>query len=114
MGASEGTFDFDLELKKRSSLATIVDKNSYTFNCHLPDTQALPRWLRACVEHRLRRADLELKLFSASPATEPAAAFVHVDGAPTASCFLHADFASVLLLEALPTDLTLGQIAAAA
>ena len=31
MGASEGTFDFDLELKKRSSLATILDKNSYTF-----------------------------------------------------------------------------------
>ena len=26
MGAAEGTFDFDLELKKRSSLATILDK----------------------------------------------------------------------------------------
>ena len=32
MGAAEGTFDFDLELKKRSSLATILDKNSYTFD----------------------------------------------------------------------------------
>ena len=32
MGAAEGTFDFDLELKKRSSVATILDKNSYTFN----------------------------------------------------------------------------------
>ena len=31
MGAAEGTFDFDLELKKRSSLATILDKN-YTLN----------------------------------------------------------------------------------
>ena len=31
MGAAEGTFDFDLELKKRSSLATILDKNSFTF-----------------------------------------------------------------------------------
>ena len=32
MVTAEGTFDFDLELKKRSSLATILDKNSYTFN----------------------------------------------------------------------------------
>ena len=32
MFAAEGTFDFDLELKKRSSLVTILDKNSYTFN----------------------------------------------------------------------------------
>ena len=32
MGAAEGTFDFDLDLKKRSSVATILDKNSYTFN----------------------------------------------------------------------------------
>ena len=32
MGAAEGIFDFDLELKKRSSLATILDKNSYSFN----------------------------------------------------------------------------------
>ena len=32
IGAAEGTFDFDLELKKRSFLATILDKNSYTFN----------------------------------------------------------------------------------
>ena len=32
MGAAEGSFDFDLELKKRSSVATISDKNSYTFN----------------------------------------------------------------------------------
>ena len=32
MGVAEGTFDFDLELKKRSSLATILDKNSYTSN----------------------------------------------------------------------------------
>ena len=32
MGAAEGTFDFDLELKKRSPLATILDKNSYTFD----------------------------------------------------------------------------------
>ena len=32
MGAAEVTFDFDLELKKRSSLATILDQNSYTFN----------------------------------------------------------------------------------
>ena len=32
MDAAEGTFDFDLELKKRSFLATILDKNSYTFN----------------------------------------------------------------------------------
>ena len=32
MGAAEGTFDFDLELKKRSSLVTILDKNSYSFN----------------------------------------------------------------------------------
>ena len=30
MGAAEGAFDFDLKSKKRSSLATIVDKNSYT------------------------------------------------------------------------------------
>ena len=32
MGAAEGTCDFDLELKKRSSVATILDKNSYTSN----------------------------------------------------------------------------------
>ena len=32
MGSAEGTFDFDLESKKRSSLETILDKNSYTFN----------------------------------------------------------------------------------
>ena len=32
MGAAEGTFDFDLELKKRSSEAAILDKISYTFN----------------------------------------------------------------------------------
>ena len=32
MGVAEGIFDFDLELKERSSLATILDKNSYTFN----------------------------------------------------------------------------------
>ena len=32
MCAAEGTFDFDLELTKRSSVATILDKNSYTFN----------------------------------------------------------------------------------
>ena len=31
MGATKGTFDFDIELKKRSSLTTILD-NSYTFN----------------------------------------------------------------------------------
>ena len=30
MGAAEGTFDFDLELKKISSLATILDRNSNT------------------------------------------------------------------------------------
>ena len=28
MGAAEGTFDFDLELKKISSLAKILDKNT--------------------------------------------------------------------------------------
>ena len=32
MGAAEGTFYFDLILKKRSSLATILDQNSFTFN----------------------------------------------------------------------------------
>ena len=32
MGAADVTFDFDLELKKRSSSATILDKNSCTFN----------------------------------------------------------------------------------
>ena len=32
MGVAEGTFGFDLELKKRSSLVTISDKISYTFN----------------------------------------------------------------------------------
>ena len=32
MGAAEGTFDFDFESKKRSSSATILDYNSYTFN----------------------------------------------------------------------------------
>ena len=32
MGAAESTFDFDLEWKKRSSVATILDENSYTFN----------------------------------------------------------------------------------
>ena len=32
MGAAEGTIDFYLELKKRSSVGTILDKNSYTFN----------------------------------------------------------------------------------
>ena len=32
MVVAECTFDFDLELKKRTSLATILDKNSYTFN----------------------------------------------------------------------------------
>ena len=31
MCAAEGTFDFYLELKKTSSVATILDKNSYTF-----------------------------------------------------------------------------------
>ena len=31
-GAAEGTFDFDLELRKKSFLATILDKNSSTFN----------------------------------------------------------------------------------
>ena len=29
--AAEGTFDFDLELKKRSSVESILDKNRYTF-----------------------------------------------------------------------------------
>ena len=29
--AAEGTFDSDLEMKKRSSLMTILDENSYTF-----------------------------------------------------------------------------------
>ena len=32
MGAADVTFGFNLELKKRSSSATILDKNSYTFN----------------------------------------------------------------------------------
>ena len=32
MCVAEGIFDFDLELKKRSSLATILGKNSYTFD----------------------------------------------------------------------------------
>ena len=32
MSAAEGTFGFDRELKKRSSLATVLDKNSYIFN----------------------------------------------------------------------------------
>ena len=32
MGAAEGTFKFDLELKKWSSIALILDKNSYTLN----------------------------------------------------------------------------------
>ena len=31
MGAAEGTFEFYLELKKRSSVAKNLDKNSYTF-----------------------------------------------------------------------------------
>ena len=31
-GCAEGTFDFDLELKKRSSLGTILDNNHYTLN----------------------------------------------------------------------------------
>ena len=32
MGVAEGMFDFDLESKERSSLPTILDQNSYTFN----------------------------------------------------------------------------------
>ena len=32
MDAAEVTFDFDLKLKKRSFIETILDKNSYTFN----------------------------------------------------------------------------------
>ena len=32
MGPAEVTFDLDLELKKRSFIATFLDKNSYTFN----------------------------------------------------------------------------------
>ena len=45
MGAAEGTFDFDLELKKRSSVATILGKNSYTFNW-IPMESLPPRRLR--------------------------------------------------------------------
>ena len=58
-------------------------------------------------------ADSELKLFSASPAAAPAAAFVHVGGSPTAPSFLHADFDSALRAT-LPADPTLAPIAAAA
>ena len=32
MGAAEGTFDIDLELKKSSSVATTSDEKSNTFN----------------------------------------------------------------------------------
>ena len=32
IGIAEGTFDFDLEWKKRSSIATILENISYTFN----------------------------------------------------------------------------------
>ena len=43
MGAAEGTFEFYLELKKRSSVATILDKNSYTF-----------KWIPRSREHAQR------------------------------------------------------------
>ena len=32
MGPAEVTFDFDLKLKERSFIATILEKNSNTFN----------------------------------------------------------------------------------
>ena len=32
MGAAEVALDFDLELKKKSSLAAVLDKSSFTFH----------------------------------------------------------------------------------
>ena len=57
MGAAECKFNFDLELKKRSSVATILDQNSYTFNW-IPTVSAKAEgkeaatWAAKCAEKK--------------------------------------------------------------